>query len=58
MLEAATNPTGGEVVAQTRVVAGSGDDGKGLDLRYIVKVKPIGFADGSFVEPGKEKGQG
>lgn len=45
-------------MAQTRVVAGSGDDGKGLDLRYIVKVKPIGFADGSFVEHGKEKGQG
>lgn len=58
MLEAATNPKGGKWVAQTRVVAGSGDGGKGLDLRYIVKVEPIGFADGSFVEHGKEKGQG
>lgn len=45
-------------MAQTRVVAGSGDGGKGLDLRYIVKVELIGFADGSFVEHGKEKGQG
>ena len=45
-------------MVQTRGVADSEDDEKGLDLRYILKVEPIGFADVSFVGHGKEKGQG
>lgn len=46
------------MVAQARVVADSGDGGNELDLRYILKMEQIEFANGSFVEHGKEKGQG
>lgn len=44
------------MMAQTRVVAGCGDGEKDSDLRYILKMEPIGYNDGHFCRVWEREG--